>query len=83
MLSSIDLKSGEPNWANFQNTAIDDAFRLQDFLGGDERSAAFTARPLGDPGTNVVIRLYPAKEIAPRKNRSACGCVPKNLSTRI
>jgi eukaryotic-like serine/threonine-protein kinase len=62
MLSSIDLKSGEPNWANFQNTAIDEAFRLQDFLGGDERSAAFTARPLGDPGTNVVIRLYPAKD---------------------
>lgn len=62
MLSSINLKSGEPNGTNFQNTVIDDAFRLLDFLGGDERSAAFTARPLGDPDTNAVIRLYPAKD---------------------
>jgi serine/threonine protein kinase len=62
MLSSIDLKSDEPNWTTFQNRAIDDAFRIRDFLGGDERSAAFTARPLGDPDTNAVIRIYPVND---------------------
>lgn len=62
MLSSIDFKSGEPNWTTFQNQAIDNSFRIREFLGGDEKSAAFTARPLGDPDTNAVIRLYPAHD---------------------
>jgi hypothetical protein len=62
MLSSFDIKPGEPTWTDFQNRAIDDAFRIRDFLGGDERSAAFTARPLGDPDTNAVIRLYRAND---------------------
>lgn len=62
MLSSFDTKPGEPTWTAFQNRAIDDAFRIRDFLGGDEKSAAFTARPLGDPDTNAVIRLYRAND---------------------
>jgi serine/threonine protein kinase len=62
MLSSFDFKPGEPTWTAFQNRAIDDAFRIRDFLGGDEKSAAFTARPLGDPETNAVIRLYRAND---------------------
>lgn len=62
MLSFLDLKSGVPNWTILQNTAIDDAFRVQDFLGGDERSAVFTAKASADPDRKAVIRLYAMKD---------------------
>jgi serine/threonine protein kinase len=58
MLSFLDLKSGVPNWTILQHTAIDSAFRVQDFLGGDERSAVFTAKASADPDSKAVIRLY-------------------------
>jgi eukaryotic-like serine/threonine-protein kinase len=58
MASFIDLKSGTPNWTALQNTAVDDAFRLQSFLGADANSASYSAKPLHEPGLNAVIRLY-------------------------
>ena len=62
MPSSIDLKSGEPNWTTLENTAVDDAFQLQAILGADATSAAFSGQPLNDPGTNAVVRLFVAPD---------------------
>ncbi len=60
MPSSLDLKSGAPNWTTLQDTAVDDTFRLQSFLGADENSASYSAKPLHEPDLNAVIRLYAA-----------------------
>jgi hypothetical protein len=79
MLSSFDFKPGEPDWTDFQNRAIDDAFRIRDFLGGDEKSAAFTARPLGDPDTNAVIRLYRANDDSAAEKRIGLWLRAKDL----
>src|SRR4051794_23924336 len=80
MLSSLDLKSREPNWSTFQNTSIDGAFRLEGILGTDATSASFKAQAVDSPAANAVIRLYITEDARAAETQLALWQQAKELS---